>query len=62
LIDQFEHAAAARCGSGKSHHAWDSFPSGHAIHLGAMAPSAARLAPKTDILEQEKGKKGIGKR
>jgi membrane-associated phospholipid phosphatase len=27
--------------------AWDSFPSGHAIHLGAMAPSAARLAPKS---------------
>jgi membrane-associated phospholipid phosphatase len=25
--------------------AWDSFPSGHAIHLGAMAPSAARLVP-----------------
>jgi membrane-associated phospholipid phosphatase len=27
--------------------AWDSFPSGHAIHLGAMAPSAARLAPRS---------------
>jgi membrane-associated phospholipid phosphatase len=27
--------------------AWDSFPSGHAIHLGAMAPSAARLTPKS---------------
>jgi membrane-associated phospholipid phosphatase len=27
--------------------AWDSFPSGHAIHLGAMAPSAARLVPKS---------------
>jgi undecaprenyl-diphosphatase len=27
--------------------ALDSFPSGHAIHLGAMAPSAARLAPKS---------------
>jgi membrane-associated phospholipid phosphatase len=26
--------------------AWDSFPSGHAIHLGAMAPSAARLVPR----------------
>jgi undecaprenyl-diphosphatase len=27
--------------------AWDSFPSGHAIHLGGMAPSAARLVPKS---------------
>ena len=27
--------------------AWDSFPSGHAIHLGAMAPSAARLVPRS---------------
>jgi membrane-associated phospholipid phosphatase len=27
--------------------AWDSFPSGHAIHLGAMAPSAVRLSPKS---------------
>jgi membrane-associated phospholipid phosphatase len=27
--------------------AWDSFPSGHAIHLGAMAPSAVRLAPRS---------------
>jgi undecaprenyl-diphosphatase len=26
--------------------AWDSFPSGHAVHLGAIAASAHRLVPK----------------
>jgi membrane-associated phospholipid phosphatase len=34
-----------RDGIPRSGNAWDSFPSGHAVHLGAMAPSAARLAP-----------------
>jgi membrane-associated phospholipid phosphatase len=26
--------------------AWDSFPSGHAVHLSAIAPSLRRLAPR----------------
>jgi membrane-associated phospholipid phosphatase len=26
--------------------AWDSFPSGHAVHLSAIAASAQRLVPK----------------
>jgi undecaprenyl-diphosphatase len=26
--------------------AWDSFPSGHAVHMGAMAGSLARLSPR----------------
>jgi hypothetical protein len=30
----------------RSGNAWDSFPSGHAVHLGAIAPSLARLAPE----------------
>ena len=36
-----------RNGIPNSGNAWDSFPSGHAIHLGAMAPSAARLVPRS---------------
>jgi len=34
-----------RRGIGKSGNAWDSFPSGHAVHLGAVAAPLARLAP-----------------
>src|SRR3954463_10683149 len=34
-----------RHGIGKSGNAWDSFPSGHAVHLGAVAAPLARLAP-----------------
>ena len=29
----------------KSGNAWDSFPSGHAVHVGALAPAVARLVP-----------------
>jgi undecaprenyl-diphosphatase len=35
-----------RHGIPKSGNAWDSFPSGHALHLGAAAGSIARLAPE----------------
>jgi undecaprenyl-diphosphatase len=35
-----------RNGIPKSGNAWDAFPSGHAMHMGAMAPSAARLSPE----------------
>jgi membrane-associated phospholipid phosphatase len=38
---------ARRNGIRRSGNAWDSFPSGHAVHLGAIAPSAARLAPRS---------------
>lgn len=31
----------------RSGNPWDSFPSGHAVHLGAAASSFARLAPKS---------------
>ena len=34
-------------GIARSGDAWDSFPSGHAVHLAAMAPSASRLAPRS---------------
>jgi undecaprenyl-diphosphatase len=34
---------ARRSGIRPSGNAYDSFPSGHAVHLGAIAPSAARL-------------------
>jgi len=34
-----------RNGVGKSGNAWDSFPSGHALHLGAIAGPLIRLAP-----------------
>jgi undecaprenyl-diphosphatase len=34
-----------RHGIPRSGNAWDSFPSGHAVHLGAMAGSLARLSP-----------------
>jgi membrane-associated phospholipid phosphatase len=34
-----------RHGIPKSGNAWDSFPSGHALHLGAAAGSIARLVP-----------------
>jgi len=34
-----------RNGVGKSGNAWDSFPSGHALNLGAIARPLARLAP-----------------
>ena len=34
-----------RHGVPKSGHAWDSFPSGHAVHVGALAQSAMRFAP-----------------
>jgi membrane-associated phospholipid phosphatase len=36
-----------RHGIPRSGNAWDSFPSGHAMNLGALAGSIARLAPKT---------------
>jgi membrane-associated phospholipid phosphatase len=36
---------ASRNGIPRLGNAWDSFPSGHAVHLGAMAGSVARLAP-----------------
>jgi undecaprenyl-diphosphatase len=32
-------------GIARSGDPWDSFPSGHAVHLGAVAPSIIRLAP-----------------
>jgi membrane-associated phospholipid phosphatase len=35
------HAHVARLGN-----AWDSFPSGHAMHLSAIAASARRLVPR----------------
>lgn len=38
----------ARCrgrGIPKSGNAWDSFPSGHAVHVGALAPALARIVP-----------------
>ena len=35
-----------RHGIPKSGNPWDSFPSGHAVHIGAIAPSAARMVPK----------------
>jgi membrane-associated phospholipid phosphatase len=35
-----------RHGIPRSGDAWDSFPSGHALHLGAMAGPLARLAPR----------------
>jgi membrane-associated phospholipid phosphatase len=35
-----------RRGIPRSGDAWDSFPSGHALHLGAIAGSAARLLPR----------------
>jgi hypothetical protein len=34
---------ARKNGISRSGNAWDSFPSGHAVHLGAMAPSATKL-------------------
>jgi PAP2 superfamily len=34
-----------RSGIGKSGSAWNSFPSGHAVHLGAIAGPLASLAP-----------------
>jgi membrane-associated phospholipid phosphatase len=34
-----------RHGIPRSGNAWDSFPSGHALHLGAIAGSLARLCP-----------------
>lgn len=34
-----------RRGIPRSGNAWDSFPSGHAVHLGAVAGSLVRLAP-----------------
>jgi len=37
---------ARRNGIPRSGNAWDSFPSGHAVHMGAMAGSVARLAPQ----------------
>jgi membrane-associated phospholipid phosphatase len=36
-----------RNGIARSGDAWDSFPSGHAVHLAAMAPSAIGLAPRS---------------
>jgi hypothetical protein len=30
----------------KSGKAWDSFPSGHAVHVGALAAAATRMAPQ----------------
>jgi membrane-associated phospholipid phosphatase len=36
-----------RNGIGKSGKPWDSFPSGHAVHLGAIAGPLAELAPPT---------------
>jgi len=35
----------SRHGIPRSGNAWDSFPSGHALHLGAAAGSVARLVP-----------------
>jgi PAP2 superfamily len=35
-----------RHGIPRSGHPWNSFPSGHAVHLGAIAAPAARLAPE----------------
>ena len=35
----------ARHGIPRSGDAWDSFPSGHAVHLGAIAGALTRLAP-----------------
>jgi len=35
----------ARHGIPRSGDPWDSFPSGHAVHLGAIAAPLARLAP-----------------
>lgn len=29
----------------KSGNAWDSFPSGHAVHVGALAPAVAQIVP-----------------
>lgn len=37
---------AHRRGIPKSGNAWDSFPSGHAVHVGALAPAVARMVPK----------------
>ena len=34
-----------RRGISRSGNAWDSFPSGHAVHLGAMAGPLSRLSP-----------------
>src|SRR5207302_10100119 len=34
-----------RHGIPRSGNAWDSFPSGHALHLGAMAGTPRRIAP-----------------
>jgi membrane-associated phospholipid phosphatase len=31
----------------KSGNAWDSFPSGHAVHVGALAPAVAQIVPAT---------------
>jgi membrane-associated phospholipid phosphatase len=36
-----------RHGIPRSGDAWDSFPSGHALHLGAVAGPLARLAPRS---------------
>jgi Flp pilus assembly protein protease CpaA len=39
---------ARKNGISRSGNAWDSFPSGHAVHLGAMAPSATKpVSPAT---------------
>jgi undecaprenyl-diphosphatase len=35
-----------RHGIPRSGNAWDSFPSGHALHLGAIAGSVARFCPR----------------
>jgi membrane-associated phospholipid phosphatase len=35
-----------RKGIPKSGNAWDSFPSGHAVHVGALAASASRMTPR----------------
>jgi undecaprenyl-diphosphatase len=39
-------ARGRRRGIPRSGNAWDSFPSGHAMHLGAIAGPLARLAPR----------------
>ena len=38
-------ARGRRKGIPRSGNAWDSFPSGHALHVGAIAPSLRRIAP-----------------
>jgi undecaprenyl-diphosphatase len=42
-----DHSLGHKNGIARSQDAWDSFPSGHAVHLAAMAPSAVRLAPRS---------------